>query len=61
MESFNSIKVLVEGVQADIDKFEAGNKAAGQRIRASMQQIKQCAQQVRKDVQEKKAQMKKGS
>jgi hypothetical protein len=51
MESFNSIKVLVEGVQADIDKFEAGNKAAGTRVRAAMQQIKALCKDVRNDVQ----------
>jgi hypothetical protein len=37
-----------------VAKFEAGNSSAGSRIRKAMQEIKQLAQAVRVEVQEKK-------
>ena len=38
----------------EADKFSAGNKAAGTRVRKHMQTIKGAAQSVRKEVQEMK-------
>jgi hypothetical protein len=51
MESFNQLKALVEGVQADVDKVDAGQKAAVVRVRAAMQQIKALCKDVRDDAQ----------
>ena len=51
MESYDELVALVEGVRDDVVKCtERGNKAAGTRVRAAMQAIKQAAQHVRKDV-----------
>lgn len=55
MESFNSIKSLVEAAQVDADKAESGNKAAIQRLRAKMQEIKKLCKTVRDDAQKLKA------
>jgi hypothetical protein len=38
----------------DLDKFEDGNASAGTRVRKNMQDIKNLAQLVRVEVQEKK-------
>jgi hypothetical protein len=52
---FEQLKAVVENTQIDADKFyEKGNKAAGTRLRKSMQDIKSLAQDVRKDVQDTK-------
>ena len=41
----------------EIEKFMGGNKSAGTRVRKSMQSIKTMAQNVRKQVQERKSNM----
>ena len=50
MQQYEDLKALVAGVEADIDKAEGGNKAAGTRVRKDMQKIKQAAQLVRNRV-----------
>lgn len=47
MQEYEDLKVLVAEIEADIDKAEGGNKAAGTRVRKQMQKIKQAAQDVR--------------
>ncbi|MHC4171292.1 MAG: histone H1 [Planctomycetota bacterium] len=47
MQEYEDLKVLVAEIEADIDKAEGGNKAAGTRVRKQMQRIKQAAQLVR--------------
>jgi tripartite-type tricarboxylate transporter receptor subunit TctC len=47
MQEYEDLKTLVAEIEADIDKAEGGNKAAGTRVRKQMQQIKQAAQNVR--------------
>ncbi len=47
MQEYEDLKVLVSEIEADIDKAEGGNKAAGTRVRKQMQSIKQAAQNVR--------------
>ena len=47
MQQYEDLKVLVAEIEADINKAEGGNKAAGTRVRKQMQQIKQAAQNVR--------------
>jgi len=47
MQEYEDLKTLVAEIEADIDKAEGGNKAAGTRVRKQMQNIKQAAQKVR--------------
>lgn len=55
MSRFDDLKNFVEGLEADFDKFyDKGNKAAGTRVRKAMQELKQMAQDIRVEVQEKK-------
>jgi len=44
---------LEQGIN-DLEKFEDGNSSAGTRVRKNMQTIKDLAQKVRIEVQEKK-------
>ena len=55
MSRFEEIKNLVMGLEADFEKFyEKGNQAAGTRVRKGMQDLKTMAQDIRKEVQDKK-------
>jgi flagellar biosynthesis/type III secretory pathway protein FliH len=55
MEKFEEIKNLINSLEEDVAKFyEKGNKAAGVRIRKSMQDLKTLAQELRLNVQELK-------
>jgi len=47
MESFDKLKKLIAEAEDDIMKAEGGNKAAGTRVRQTMQDIKNAAQEVR--------------
>lgn len=47
MQEYENLKVLIDEIEADINKAEGGNKAAGTRVRKQMQKIKQAAQNVR--------------
>ena len=47
MQAYEELKVLVAEIEADINKAEGGNKAAGTRVRKQMQAIKKAAQGVR--------------
>lgn len=50
---FDSLTKMVADMQTDFDKFyNKGQKAAGTRIRKHMQDLKQKANDIRKDVQE---------
>jgi tripartite-type tricarboxylate transporter receptor subunit TctC len=55
MQEYENLKTLVAEIEADINKAEGGNKAAGTRVRKQMQQIKQAAQLVRNRVLEIRA------
>lgn len=50
MEAFENLKKLVAAAEDDVKRAEGGNKAAGVRVRASMQDIKNAAQEVREKV-----------
>jgi hypothetical protein len=50
MQAYEELKQLVAEIEADINKAEGGNKAAGTRVRKQMQTIKQAAQNVRNTV-----------
>ncbi|NDC88170.1 MAG: histone H1 [Bacteroidetes bacterium] len=55
MQQFNDLKALIASVEDDVEKFSAkGNKAAGTRIRKAMQDVKNLAQEIRVEVQNKK-------
>jgi len=56
MEEFDTLKRLISEAEEDIYKAEGGNKAAGTRVRKTMQEIKSVAQQVRKRILEIRAQ-----
>ncbi|MBN2132262.1 MAG: hypothetical protein JW741_22365 [Sedimentisphaerales bacterium] len=47
MQEYEDLKTLVAEIEADVNKAEGGNKAAGTRVRKQMQDIKQAAQNVR--------------
>jgi hypothetical protein len=50
MESYQKLKQLVDEVAEDVYKAVGGNKAAGTRVRKVMQDIKNTAQEVRKQI-----------
>ncbi len=50
MQEYDTLKTLVAEIEADIEKAQGGNKAAGTRVRKQMQKIKQAAQTVRNKV-----------
>ena len=50
MDSFNQLRHLLEEAVDDVQKADGGNKAAGTRVRKKMQEIKNQAQEVRKQV-----------
>lgn len=55
MEKFEKLKELIASVEADAEKFyNAGNGAAGTRVRKGMQDLKNLAQEIRAEVTEKK-------
>jgi len=55
MARYDDLKEHVESLERDFSQFyEKGNKAAGTRVRKGMQEIKQLAQDIRVEVQEKK-------
>lgn len=47
MLEFDSLKEIVASAEADVLKTDNGNKAAGTRVRKTMQQVKAAAQDVR--------------
>ena len=57
MSRFDQIKDHVMSLEEDFSKFyEKGNQAAGTRVRKGMQDLKNLAQEIRIEVQEKKNQ-----
>lgn len=55
MNKFSSVKDLVMSLESDFEKFyEKGNSAAGTRVRKGMQDLKNLAQDLRKEVQDMK-------
>ncbi|MCX5685788.1 MAG: histone H1 [Planctomycetota bacterium] len=55
MEAFDRLKALVAAAEEDVAKMVAGNKAAGTRLRKTMQDIKNAAQEVRVKVLEQRS------
>ena len=50
MQAYEELKGLIAEIEADINKAEGGNKAAGTRVRKQMQAIKKAAQAVRNGI-----------
>lgn len=50
MDDYLKMKQLVAEIEDDVYKAQGGNKAAGTRVRKTMQDIKNLAQDVRKKV-----------
>lgn len=55
MEKYEQLRQLVESAAEDVKKATGGNKAAGTRVRKTMQEIKAIAQEVRKGILEIRA------
>jgi len=55
MDKFNELELLVANMKDDVAKFyEKTNKAAGVRVRKSLQDIKALAQAIRVDISSQK-------
>lgn len=55
MDKFTKLKELASAIETDVEKFyDAGNSAAGTRVRKAMQDLKVLAQEIRSEVTEKK-------
>lgn len=55
MKRFEELSGMLKGLEDDFLKFyEKGNKAAGTRVRKGMQELKNLAQEIRKEVQDLK-------
>lgn len=55
MEKFNELEALVASMKEDVTKFyEKSNKAAGVRVRKSLQDVKAIAQAIRVEISEQK-------
>ncbi|GAB3223549.1 hypothetical protein GCM10027346_02670 [Hymenobacter seoulensis] len=55
MSNFSQLKDLVMSLEADFEKFyDKNNSAAGTRVRKGMQELKNMAQTIRTEVQNKK-------
>ena len=50
MQAYEDLKAMVAEIEADVNKAEGGNKAAGTRVRKQMQDIKKAAQAVRNSI-----------
>jgi len=55
MEQYEQLRQLVESAADDVKKATGGNKAAGTRVRKTMQEVKAIAQEVRKGILEIRA------
>lgn len=57
METFEKMQALLEQIKPDVQKvFDKGNGSAGTRVRQTMQELKNLAQQLRIEIQEVKKQ-----
>ena len=55
MGRFSEVQDLVNSLEGDFEKFyDKGNNAAGTRVRKGMQTLKNLAQEIRVEVQNKK-------
>jgi len=53
MNRYEELAALLESLKEDFDKFyDGGNKAAGTRVRKGMLELRNKAQEIRKEVQD---------
>ena len=50
MQEYDRLKEVIASAEDDVAKADKGNKAAGTRVRKTMQEVKEAAQDVRKKV-----------
>ena len=50
MESYERMKQILAEIDEDVQKAQGGNKAAGTRVRQAMQEVKNLAQDLRKQI-----------
>lgn len=50
MQEYETLKRLVTEAEDDVNKAVGGNKAAGTRVRKKMQEVRNCAQDIRKKI-----------
>ncbi len=50
MQKFDELKALVNSLEGDVAKIEAGNKAARTRVRVGLQKAKSLAQELRIEI-----------
>jgi hypothetical protein len=50
MQKYNELKNLIDSLGADVEKIEAGNKAARTRVRVGLQAAKVLAQDLRIEI-----------
>ena len=53
-QNYDRLVSVVQAAREDVEKADAGNKAATARVRKSMQEIKEIAQEIRKEMLEKR-------
>lgn len=49
-QNYDRLVSVVQATREDVEKAEAGNKAATSRVRKAMQDIKNIAQEIRKEM-----------
>ena len=54
-DNYEKLKAVVEAASDDVAKADSGNRAAGTRVRKSMQEIKALCGDIRKDMIEARA------
>lgn len=50
LETYQMLKNLIDGCEDDIKKAAGGNRAAGTRVRKQMQDVKNAAQELRRQI-----------
>lgn len=50
VDAFERLKQIIAGVEDDVKKAEGGNRAAGTRVRQTMQDVKNAAQEIREKI-----------
>ncbi len=49
-DKFNQLKTLISHAETDMIKYKNGNKSAGTRLRKSLQDVKEIATELRRNV-----------
>lgn len=62
MEKFAQLQAILDGMKVDLEKFyNKGQNAAGTRLRKELNNLRKLAADIRKDIQELRAQRKTGA